>query len=118
VKTLRILNKTKGCSLGDAIGRADTGQTRRVGLLKRTGLEKGEGLWIVPCEAIHTFFMKFDIDVLFLDRRRQVVKTVRRMRPWRMAMSWRARSVIELPPGTIEETGTAAGDLLEFEEQS
>lgn len=118
MKKLRILNKTKGCSLGDAIGRADTGKNRRVGLLNRSGLEKGEGLWIVPCEAIHTFFMKFDIDVLFLDRRRKVVKAVRRMRPWRMAMSWRARSVVELPAGTIERTGTSRGDLLEIEEQA
>jgi len=107
------VNQTRGCLLGDRIERADTGQTRRVGLLKRPGLEKGEGLWIVPSEAIHTFFMRFDIDVLFLDRQKRVVKAVSRLRPWRLAMSWRARTILELPPGIIEQTGTRAGDQLE-----
>ena len=117
LKKLTVLNKDRGCLLGDAIGRADSGKTRREGLLKRSGLEKGEGLWIVPCEAIHTFFMRFDIDVLFLDRKKRVVKAVRRLRPWRLAMSWRARSVLELPAGVIEQSGTERGDVLEFVEQ-
>ncbi len=81
-------------------------------------MRKGEGLWILPCEAIHTFFMKFDIDVLFLDKKRRVVKAVRRLRPWRLAGSWRGRSVLELPAGTIEETGTQTGDVLEVIEQA
>ena len=102
--------------LGDAIERADNSKSRRVGLLKKSGLQKGEGLWILPCEAIHTFFMRFDIDVLFLDRKRRVVKAVHRMRPWRLAMSWRGRTVLELPPGTIGESGTLPGDQLEVVE--
>ena len=113
LKKVKILNQTRGCTLGDAIERADTSETRRVGLLKRSGLDKGQGLWIVPCEGIHTFFMKFAIDVVFLNRQRRVVKVVRRMPPWRLAMNLRARSVVELPPGTIESTGTAVGDVLE-----
>lgn len=104
--------------LGDAIERADTSKARRGGLLKKSGLRKGEGLWIVPTEAIHTFFMRFDIDVLFLDRKKRVVKAVRRLRPWRLAASWRARSVVELPAGTIEESGTERGDLIEVTRQA
>ncbi len=92
---------------------ADTGPARQKGLLARTGLNRGEGLWIVPCEAIHMFFMRFAIDAVFIDRNRRVVKAVRWLRPWRIAMSWKARSVIELPAGTIEATGTAPGDELE-----
>ena len=99
--------------LGDAIGKADTSATRRVGLLKRTGLEQGEGLWILPCESVHTFFMKFDIDVLFLDKKERVVKAIDRLPPWRLAMCLRGRSVVELPAGTIAETGTRKGDQLE-----
>ena len=117
MEKIRVFNATRGCSLGDAIDCAGTSQSRRVGLLKRTGLAKGEGLWIVPCEAIHTFFMRFDIDVLFLDRKKRVVKVVRRLRPWRIAFSWRGRSVLELPAGTMEETGTAPGDVLEVKRQ-
>lgn len=113
MKKVSIWNKTRGCLLGDAIERADDSKSRRVGLLQRSGLAKGEGLWILPCEAIHTFFMRFAIDVLFLDKRKRVVKTVHRLGPWRLAMSWRGKTVLELPAGTIAETGTQPGDLLE-----
>ena len=56
---------------------ADTSAKRRTGLLKHTGLVSGEGLWISPCEGVHTFCMKFTIDVVYLNRKKQVVK----MRP-------------------------------------
>ncbi len=114
LKKFTVVNKASGCVLGQAIERADTSKTRREGLLKRSGLQKGEGLWIVPCEAIHTFFMRFEIDVVFLDRHKRAVKLIDRLRPWRLAMSWRARTVLELPPGTIIESGTQRGDQLEF----
>jgi uncharacterized membrane protein (UPF0127 family) len=104
--------------LGDAIGLANTGRTRRVGLLKHSGLQKGEGLWIVPCEAIHTFFMRFPIDVVYLDRKRRVTKVVPNLGPWRLSVSWRGHSVVELPVGTIEQSGTSAGDVVEVEEQA
>lgn len=118
MKRIAVLNQARGCSLGDSIERADTSKSRRKGLLKRSGLGKGEGLWIVPCEAIHTFFMRFDIDVLFVDKKLRVVKAVPRLPPWRLAMSWRASSVLELPAGTIEESGTQPGDVLEIVEQN
>lgn len=118
MKRVSVLNRTRGRLLGDAIERADTSKARRVGLLKRSGLGKGEGLWILPCEGIHTFFMRFDIDVLFLDKHKRVVKTVERMRPWRMSLRLRGRSVLELPAGVIAETGTERGDLLEVTEQA
>ena len=53
---------------------ADTSEKRRVGLLKHERLEPGEGLWIVPCESVHTFFMKFPIDLVYLDKKRKVRK--------------------------------------------
>ena len=116
MQKFRVVNKTRGNVLGDCIERADTGKTRRVGLLGRSGLEKGEGLWIVRTEAIHTFFMRFAIDILFLDKRKRVVKAVPRLQPWRLAMSWRGHSVLELPAGTIEQTGTERGDWIEAQQ--
>ena len=101
--------------LGDAVDVADTSAKRRTGLLKHTSLEPGHGLWIVPCEAVHTWFMKFRIDVAFLNRKRQVVKMRKNMGRWRMAMSIRAHSVLELPAGTLETSGTAKGDQLLLE---
>jgi uncharacterized protein len=112
---MHVKNVTRGTLLGDRIGRASDSATRREGLLKRTGLDAGEGLWIAPCEAVHCFFMKFTIDVLFLDKKKRVVKLSPSLKPWRVAMCLRAHSVLELPEGTIAATGTAAGDELAFE---
>ena len=100
---------------------ADTSAKRRTGLLRHSGLEPGEGLWIVPCEAVHTFGMKFEIDVLFLSRKRKdtglvkVVKIRPSMPKRRMSMSLFAHSVLELPAGMAEKTGTQKGDELELE---
>jgi len=111
-----VRNVTRGAPLGDSIELADTSAQRAVGLLRHRGLEPGHGLWIVPCEGIHTFFMKFAIDVVFIDRKHEVRKVARALKPWRLAFCLPAHSVIELPPGVIEETGTQKGDRLEFRE--
>jgi len=94
---------------------ADTSAKRRTGLLKHTSLEPGDGLWIVPCEGVHTFGMNFTIDVIFLNRKRKVLKTRPRMVKRRLAFSLLAHSVLELPAGTLEATGTKAGDQLELD---
>ena len=112
---LRVANQTKGRVLADRADIADTSAKRRTGLLKHAGLEPGEGLWIAPCEGVHTFGMKFPIDVIFLSRKKQVLKTRPAMVKRRIAFSLRAYSVLELPAGTLAETGTVAGDQLEFE---
>jgi uncharacterized membrane protein (UPF0127 family) len=112
---LRVKNLTRGRLLADRADIADTSAARRRGLLKHTALAPGEGLWIVPCEGVHTFAMKFTIDVLFLNRQRQVLKVRPHMGKSRIALSLRAHSVLELPAGTIDETGTQPGDQLELE---
>jgi uncharacterized membrane protein (UPF0127 family) len=109
-----VRNVTKASSLGDSIDTADTSAKRRTGLLKHAKLEEGTGLWIVPCESIHTFFMKFAIDVIYLDKKRRVRKTVSAIAPWRMSLCLSAHSVLELPPGTIAGSKTEPGDQLEF----
>lgn len=94
---------------------ADTSAKRRTGLLKHTSLGPGEGLWIVPCEAVHTFGMKFAIDVVFLNKKRVVRKIRHAMPKRRIAVDLLAHSVLELPAGTLAETGTEPGDQLELE---
>jgi uncharacterized membrane protein (UPF0127 family) len=94
---------------------ADTSTTRKTGLLKHERLDPGEGLWIKPCEGVHTVGMKFPIDVLFLDKKRKVVKIRAAMPRWRMAACLWAHSVLELPSGTAAATRTSRGDQLDFE---
>ena len=112
---LRVRNQPKNSTLADRAGVADSSATRKRGLLKHTGLAEGEGLWIVPCEGVHSFFMKFAIDVVFLSKKRQVVKIRPNMLKSRIALSLRAHSVLELPVGMIEKTNTRPGDQLELE---
>lgn len=108
-------NTTRGTVVADAADVANTSATRRTGLLKHDGLKPGEGLWIVPCEAVHTFGMKFDIDVLYLSKSKRVVKIRPRMPKRRISLCLWAHSVLELPSGMASATSTEAGDQLEFE---
>ena len=112
---LRVRNATRDQMLADQADIANTSALRRRGLLNRTRLGPGEGLWIVPCEGVHTFGMKFPIDVLFLDKQRRVVKVVPDMGKRRFALSLWAHSVLELPAGLAQATGTVVGDQLELE---
>ena len=112
---LRVTNRTRGTTVADRADIADTSAKRRTGLLKHTGLAPGEGLWITPCEGVHTFGMKFAIDVIFLNKKKKVLKIRPNMVKRRLALSLLAHSVLELPAGRLAETGTVAGDLLEFE---
>jgi len=112
---LRITNLTRNTVLGERIDVADTSAKRRTGLLKHTGLDAGEGLWIVPCESVHTFFMKFAIDLVYLGKDRKVRKVRHAVKPWRMSACLSAHSILELPAGVAERTGTLAGDELGVE---
>jgi uncharacterized protein len=110
-----VRNTTRGTSIGSDINSAESSSERRVGLLKHRKLDEGSGLWIVPCEAVHTFFMKFAIDLIYLDRKHIVQATRRAVPPWRLSMCLRAHSILELPPGTIDRTNTQKGDQLVLE---
>jgi uncharacterized membrane protein (UPF0127 family) len=111
---LKIFNRTRNTILGTSIQLANSGATRRKGLLGRSGLSPGEGIWIVPCESVHTFWMKFPIDLVYLDRNKKVKKVKSDVRPWRLSACLSAHSVLELVPGTISTTQTKPGDTLEF----
>lgn len=111
---LRIVNTTRQTELGDRIETADRGPRRRKGLLGRSRLAPGEGLWIVPCEAVHTFAMQFSIDLVYLDRNRRVLKVRHRVPPRRLSACLRAYSVLELPAGAALQAQVMPGDILEF----
>lgn len=107
-------NEARDCILAEAVDLADSSGKRRKGLLGRDSLGPGEALWIVPCEAIHTCGMRFPIDVLYLDRNKRIRKVCNAILPWRLSVCLSAHSVLELPAGIIEHTGTQPGDQLHF----
>ena len=110
-----VHNRTRGATLAANVRLADTPRSRRIGLLKHETLKPGEGLWICPTQAIHTFGMRFPIDVAFLDRRLRVKRIYHRLAPFRLtSLVWGARSVLELVSGSLAGTGTAVGDELQF----
>lgn len=94
--------------------RADRFGTRLWGLLGKRALSPHEGLHLVPCSAIHTFFMGFAIDAVFLDAEGRVVKLFPALPPWSWAQMAGAHSVLELPAGRIQSSGTDVGDAIAF----
>jgi hypothetical protein len=111
---LKIHNLTRGTEIASCLEVADTPSTRNKGLLGRTGLPGGGGLWIVPCSSVHTFFMKFPIDLVYIDRRKKVKKVRSHVGPWRLSACLFAHSILELPAGTADSTQTRRGDQLDF----
>ena len=111
---LRVMNRSRNTVLATHMEVADSAAKRNKGLLGRKCLAPGEGMWIRPCEAVHTFWMRFPIDLVYLDRKNQIRKLVSAVPPWRLSGCLRAHSVLELPSGTIRETQTQPGDTLEF----
>lgn len=89
---------------------------RMRGLLGKTGLEIGTGIWLSPCNSIHMFFMKFGIDALFLDAEHRVVKIAHALVPWRAVLPVAgARSCLELMSGAAARAGIREGDLLHIQ---
>lgn len=113
---LRARNDTRGTSLGDSIRVAGSLGERLRGLLFHREIAEGEGLWIRPCNSVHSFFLPYPIDVLFLDEAHFVVACVAPLSPWRATrIHLRARSVLELPAGTVGRARTEVGDRLVLE---
>lgn len=109
-------NPTRGSVLAERVGIAATRRARAVGLLLHNALPEGEGLWIVPSRGVHTWGMRFAIDIVALDAQGRVVDLVPDMKPWRVRLP-RAGcvGVLELPAGTIARSGTRCGDEVAFE---
>lgn len=111
---LKISNLTRQVELARSVEVANRGASRRKGLLGRDRLSVEEGLWIVPCEAVHTVGMRFPIDLVYVDRNMRVKKVRSNMPPWRLSACLSAHSVLELASGTVRRTQTMPGDKLEI----
>ena len=108
--TLR--NASNGRLVASTVIPAFDRDTRNKGLLGRRSLAAGSAMIIAPCSSVHTFFMKFAIDILFVSRDGRILKVVPRCGAWRLAFGMGAFAVIELPAGDADTTGAGVGDLL------
>lgn len=113
---IRVVNQTRDKVLASDGEVATTFGSRFMGLMGKKELPFGKALHILPCNSIHTFFMKIPIDAVFLDKQLKVVKVCSAMVPWRISsIYWGAHSVLELPSGTTLASGTVEGDQLIFQ---
>ena len=109
---LALVNARTQCPVADHVEVALTRSQRRKGLLGRNSLEPFSALVLAPCAAVHTMFMRFPIDVVFVDRSGRAVHIVPALAPWRAAMAVSAHAVIELPAGTLARREVSIGDSL------
>jgi uncharacterized membrane protein (UPF0127 family) len=113
----RAFNETKRTELASEVLLARSLWTKFWGLMGRQPLPDGQGLLLRPCTSVHTFFMRFPIDVIFLDKTNKVVKIIPAMKPWRAALGGRgAHSALELNGGSAESAGLEVGDMLAIAE--
>jgi uncharacterized protein len=114
--SLRLTHAASGRVLASRLERPRTFVGRGLGLMFRRSLAPGAGIWMAPCNGIHTFFMRFPIDVVFMDRQQRVVRVYPGLRSWRMVpLVFVAHSVVELPAGTLERIPLARGEQLAVE---
>jgi uncharacterized membrane protein (UPF0127 family) len=107
-----LRNARTGALLATRLEAALESRTRNRGLLGRDGLDPDHALVLAPCNSVHTFFMRFPIDVIFVNRDGTVRKITADLGPWRMAASLRAFAVVETAAGVVSQSGTRAGDPL------
>jgi uncharacterized membrane protein (UPF0127 family) len=108
----KLINQRTDEALAERVEVAVTRRDRRKGLLGRAGLEPSSALIIAPCFSIHTMFMRFDIDAVFVDDDGRAVKVVPDMSPWRVAIDATAHAVVELPAGSLRQRQVNVGDRL------
>ena len=109
---MALVNQRTDEALADRIELAVTRNDRRKGLLGRDVFETSSALIIAPCFSIHTMFMRFDIDAVFVDDDGRAVKVVQGMGPWRIAVQPFAHAVVELPAGSLRDRPVDVGDRL------
>ena len=109
---LVIVNSRNQRVLAHDLIAAFDSKTRRTGLLQHEQFPAGSAMLIAPSNAVHTFFMRFPIDIAFVTREGRIVKTYGALAPWRVAAAFRGYAVIELPAGTLSQSDTVAGDTL------
>jgi len=124
---MRLVNARTGTTVAGTVEVALTRSVRRRGLLGRDALDLSTALILAPCAAVHTIFMRFPIDVVFVDRRGGIRRIVRNLQPWRMAASLRAYAAVEMAGGVDRDlipgdrlylAGTGASDLTALPEMT
>ncbi len=118
MRVIAVRNATRNVDLGRKIRFASSLRERTIGLLMTPRLRDGEGMYLTPCRSIHTFFMRYPIDVLFLASDGTILKQ-ETYRPWRLS-GWYLRScgVLELSEGVLKRTGTRIGDRIEMKDMN
>lgn len=111
----RVVNESRGRELGSQVRLANRWWSRLRGLIGQEPLQEGEGLLLVPCRAVHMYGVMFAIDVAFIDREKEIVALYRDLAPGtRTRWYGSARAALELPAGSLAETGTTIGDRLSW----
>lgn len=112
---MEIINKTKNTLLAKDIVIADTPFKRLKGLLGKKEFREGHALILKPCNSIHTFFLRFAIDVIFVDKQSKVIEAISCLKPFRLTrIYWLSLLAIELPAGIIQSTLICKGDTLQI----
>jgi len=115
MKRVKLVNKTRNVVLAQDARLADNRLSRLRGLIGRAPLQAGQGLIILPSQGIHTFFMSYPIDAIYVDSQGRVIRALEDLRPYRFApINLRTKYVAELPAGTLKRTGTKVGDMIEI----
>lgn len=110
---MKVYNSSKNNLVADKVFVADNFVTRTIGLISKKEILEGEGMVIKPCCSIHTFFMRFDIDVLFVNKKNEVVAVYENVKPNRvLPIHFNSEYVIELPAGGVSSKNIQKGDLL------
>lgn len=111
----KALLKNKDTVIATNVKTANNIFTRTVGLLYKSSLPREEGLLIIPCRTIHSIFMRFTFDAVFISKEGEVVHLIERMKPFKATpIIWKAKTVLELAEGIISEKNIQLGDIIEF----
>jgi len=116
---LTIKNTKNNFILGNKIYLANNSITRLSGLMGKESFGEIDGMLIKPCNSIHTFFMKFPIDVIFISKDNKIIRVVENLKEWKISpIVFKAHSTLELPIKTIEKTNSEVGDILEISKKN
>lgn len=112
---MKLYNSTQNNEIADSTKVADNFILRSVGLLSKKSFSQGEALVIKPCCSVHTFFMRFAIDVLFVNKKNEVIALYKNVQPWRvLPIHPTSFYVVELPAGTVSNKNISKGDLIQI----
>ncbi len=113
----KVVTDDNSCVVSQ-VWRTDGMRERMQGLLAWSRLDPDQGMWIEPCSSVHTMFMRYDLDLIYLDDKGLVKKIVANVRPWRISGCYDARATLELFPGALDEINLSVGQSLFWQASS